>query len=204
MMLRRSSELMRRRGCSRRCASVAASSGSVSESRARATDAWWSRVHTTKSQRDMEEFGEQLAQGRRAGDVLFLRGDLGCGKTCLARGFVRAHTGQPALAVASPTYLLVNTYDEAEKLPTVYHVDLYRLEAVTEQDAAALGLAEAFERGIALVEWPERFDEESVPPERLDVRISYDEEDPEIRHVELQPFGERWTKLFAADNRAEK
>jgi len=72
---------------------------------------------------------------------------LGCGKTCLARGFVRGYTGQEEMAVTSPTYLLVNTYDEVKELATVYHVDLYRLDAVTEQDAVALGLAEAFERG---------------------------------------------------------
>lgn len=60
---------------------------------------------------------------------------------------MRAYTQQLELAVTSPTYLLVNTYDEARELPAVYHVDLYRLDAVTEQDVAALGLAEAFERG---------------------------------------------------------
>jgi tRNA A37 threonylcarbamoyladenosine biosynthesis protein TsaE len=53
--------------------------------------------------------------------------------------------------------------------------------------------------GITLVEWPERFDEQSVPAERLEVQISYDEHDAEIRHVELKPIGERWTKLFEAE-----
>ncbi|CAH0488008.1 unnamed protein product [Peronospora farinosa] len=145
----------------------------------------------------MEMLGKRLARGRQAGDVLFLRGDLGCGKTCLARGFVRAHTQQKELAVMSPTYLLVNTYDEAVDLPMVYHIDLYRLEAVTKQDVTALGLLEAFEREITLVEWPERLDKASVPAERLEVQISYDEENTEIRRIELRPIGERWTKLFA-------
>ncbi|CAI5734001.1 unnamed protein product [Peronospora destructor] len=149
----------------------------------------------------MEMLGERLARGRQAGDVLFLRGDLGCGKTCLARGFVRAHTQQKELAVTSPTYLLVNTYDEAVGLPMVYHVDLYRLDAMTEQDVTALGLIEAFEREITLVEWPERLDEASVPAERLEVQISYDEENTEIRRVELQPIGERWTKLLATSTK---
>ncbi|EGZ29670.1 hypothetical protein PHYSODRAFT_294711 [Phytophthora sojae] len=149
----------------------------------------------------MELLGQRLARDGQAGDVLFLRGDLGCGKTCLARGFVRAYTQQLELAVTSPTYLLVNTYDEARELPAVYHVDLYRLDAVTEQDVAALGLAEAFERGITLVEWPERLDVESAPEERLEVYISYDEEDAEIRHVKLDPIGERWSRLFADETR---
>ncbi|CAH0519936.1 unnamed protein product [Peronospora belbahrii] len=79
----------------------------------------------------------------------------------------------------------------------VYHVDLYRLDGMTEQDVAAVGLAEAFERGITLIEWPERLNEASVPAERLEVRISYVDGNTDIRRVELQPIGERWTKLFA-------
>ncbi|KAG7401762.1 hypothetical protein PHYBOEH_011051 [Phytophthora boehmeriae] len=171
-------------------------SGSTALGDGHATLASLPRLHTTRSQRDMELLGERLARGRRAGDVIFLHGDLGCGKTCLARGFIRAHTDKEQLVVTSPTYLLVNTYDEAADLPVVYHVDLYRLDAVTEQDAAALGLAQAFENGITLVEWPERFAAESVPKERLDVKISYDEDDPETRRVELWPNGERWQQLF--------
>ncbi|KAF4033006.1 Threonylcarbamoyl adenosine biosynthesis protein TsaE [Phytophthora infestans] len=193
----RSSAMLRGR-YTRHCASVGAAYTASNKTGSTSSDRWKFLVHTTRSQRDMEKLGEWLARDRQAGDVLFLKGDLGCGKTCLARGFVRAYTGQKDLAVTSPTYLLVNTYDKAA-LPTVYHVDLYRLDAATEQDAAALGLADAFDRGITLVEWPERFEETSVPPERLDVRISYDEEDPEIRHVKMLPVGERWTKFFNED-----
>ncbi|KAE8878501.1 hypothetical protein PF005_g15296 [Phytophthora fragariae] len=202
MLLQRGAAELRRRcdvGYTRRWLSSAASSSSSCKSSVSAADTRLSRSHTTKSARDMEQLGQRLARGRQAGDVLFLHGDLGCGKTCLARGFVRAHTQLPELAVTSPTYVLVNTYDEASELPAVYHVDLYRLDAVTEQDVAALGLAEAFEQGITLVEWPERLDAESAPTERLDVQISYDEEDAEIRHVELKPIGERWSRLFEAD-----
>lgn len=50
--------------------------------------------------------------------------------------------------------------------------------------------------GITLVEWPERLDVESAPEERLEVYISYDEEDAEIRHVKLDPIGERWSRLL--------
>ncbi|KAK1947521.1 tRNA threonylcarbamoyladenosine biosynthesis protein TsaE [Phytophthora citrophthora] len=195
-MMRNCTAMLRHGIYSRKYASVVTSRCTISKSIATATNGYLSRVHTVKSQQDMETLGEQLAKNRQPGDVLFLHGDLGCGKTCLARGFVREYTRHKELAVTSPTYLLVNTYDEAVELPPVYHVDLYRLDTVTEQDTVALGLAEAFERGITLVEWPERFDEESVPKERLNVKISYDEEDAEIRHVELQPVGEKWMKLF--------
>ncbi|KAL3674854.1 hypothetical protein V7S43_000778 [Phytophthora oleae] len=196
MALRNCGALLHHGSYARRYASIGASTCPISKNIATATDGYLSRIHTTKSQQDMEKLGERLAKDRQAGDVLFLHGDLGCGKTCLARGFVRKLTGHTQLAVTSPTYLLVNTYGEASDLPPVYHVDLYRLDIVAEQDTVALGLTEAFERGITLVEWPERFDEDSVPKQRLDVKISYDEEDTEIRHVKLQPVGERWTQLF--------
>ncbi|RLN90601.1 hypothetical protein BBJ28_00025809, partial [Nothophytophthora sp. Chile5] len=120
--------------------------------------------------------------------------------TCFARGFIRAHQQLEELPVTSPTYLLVNTYDDSPSLPPVYHVDLYRLDAVTEQDAVALGLAEAFEQGITLVEWPERFAVDSVPSERLEVRISYDEQDAEARHIHFKPFGARWATRFASES----
>lgn len=74
--------------------------------------------------------------------------DLGCGKTCFARGFVRAHLQDETLSVTSPTYLLVNSYEaEAPPKPTAFHVDLYRLDKVSEQDVTALGLSEAFANG---------------------------------------------------------
>ncbi|KAG6616924.1 YjeE family ATPase [Phytophthora cinnamomi] len=201
MLQRGAAELQRRCdvGYARRWLSVAASTTYVNKVSVSAAESRLPRSHTTTCARDMELLGQRLARGRQPGDVLFLRGDLGCGKTCLARGFVRAHTQRPTLAVTSPTYLLVNTYDEARELPPVFHVDLYRLDAVTEQDVAALGLADAFERGITLVEWPERLDAGSVPEERLDVRISYDEGDAEIRRVQFDPVGERWMRLFAAE-----
>lgn len=72
--------------------------------------------------------------------------DLGCGKTCFARGFVRELTDDAALQVTSPTYLLVNTYEQPAS-SEIYHVDLYRLDSVSKQDMAALGLAEAFSKG---------------------------------------------------------
>lgn len=48
--------------------------------------------------------------------------------------------------------------------------------------------------GISLVEWPERFAAESVPSERLDVLIEYDDADEDLRHISFHSFGERWTQ----------
>ncbi|KAI9911874.1 hypothetical protein PsorP6_009455 [Peronosclerospora sorghi] len=187
-----------RRIFTRRCMTVPNALKLAGQSVHSAADSYLSRRQTIRTEQEMEILGKRLARGRERGDILFLRGDLGTGKTCVARGFVREFTQRNDLIVTSPTYLLVNSYDDAADVSLVYHVDLYRLDAVTEQDMAALGLAEAFERGITLVEWPERLDQASVPSERLDVWLSYDDDDAQVRHVELEPIGERWKKFADA------
>ena len=93
--------------------------------------------------------GTALGRAARAGDVVTLSGDLGAGKTTLARGFLEAlgHEGE----VPSPTFAIVQPYEDLE--PPVWHVDLYRLEAPDELQE--LGL-DAAEEGVLLIEWPER------------------------------------------------
>ncbi|MFU0505885.1 tRNA (adenosine(37)-N6)-threonylcarbamoyltransferase complex ATPase subunit type 1 TsaE [Pseudaminobacter sp. NGMCC 1.201702] len=95
--------------------------------------------------------GEDLALALRQGDVLALHGDLGAGKTTLARSLIRALAADADLEVPSPTFTLVQAYDA--RIP-VHHFDLYRLSSADELDE--LGFEDALEQGIALVEWPER------------------------------------------------
>ena len=95
--------------------------------------------------------GEDLAAAARPGDVFALSGDLGAGKTTLARGFIRAMADAPDLDVPSPTFTIVQSYPA--RIP-VHHFDLYRLTDPGELDE--LGLDEAVADGIALIEWPER------------------------------------------------
>ena len=95
--------------------------------------------------------GEDVAMALRPGDVVALSGDLGAGKTTLARGLVRALAGDPGLDVPSPTFTLVQSYQA--RVP-VHHFDLYRLSAASELDE--LGLDEALAEGAVLIEWPER------------------------------------------------
>ncbi|MBZ9703860.1 MULTISPECIES: tRNA (adenosine(37)-N6)-threonylcarbamoyltransferase complex ATPase subunit type 1 TsaE [unclassified Mesorhizobium] len=95
--------------------------------------------------------GEDLALALRAGDVLALKGDLGAGKSTLARALIRALADDAGLDVPSPTFTLVQSYDT--RIP-VHHFDLYRLSSAAELDE--LGFDEALAQGAALVEWPER------------------------------------------------
>jgi tRNA threonylcarbamoyladenosine biosynthesis protein TsaE len=96
-------------------------------------------------------FGAALAAVLRPGDLVLLDGDLGAGKTALARATIRTLAGDPRLDVPSPSFALVQPYDGPGG--PILHADLYRLSSEAEIDE--LGL---FDRAdaIVLVEWPER------------------------------------------------
>lgn len=114
-----------------------------------------------------EALGARLAGAVPAGAVVYLCGDLGAGKTTLARGWLRAlgHTG----AVRSPTYTLVEPYALAEQ--PVVHLDLYRLTDPRELEF--LGVRDFVDgRTVMLVEWPER-GHGVLPPPDLTVELRY-------------------------------
>jgi len=126
-----------------------------------------------------ELLGTALARAflraRRGGAVLYLRGELGAGKTTCVRSLLRA------LGVAgpihSPTYTLVETYE----LPAFdcVHVDLYRIQGVIEVDE--LGLRDYLGDSLVLVEWPEK-GSNALPPADLDLVLHYADE---ARRAEL-------------------
>ncbi|WP_315918380.1 tRNA (adenosine(37)-N6)-threonylcarbamoyltransferase complex ATPase subunit type 1 TsaE [Mesorhizobium sp. SP-1A] len=114
--------------------------------------------------------GEDLAMALRPGDVLALQGDLGAGKSTLARALIRALTDDEKLEVPSPTFTLVQSYEA--RLP-VHHFDLYRLGDASELDE--LGFEEAVAEGAALVEWPERA-ADRFPPQAVVIELSHRDE----------------------------
>jgi len=97
----------------------------------------------------MEAFGQRIAARLAPGDVVALSGNLGTGKTTLARAILAAlgHTGE----VPSPTYTIIETYDELN--PPVVHADFYRLEHPSEVEE--LGLDDYREGAVLLAEWPD-------------------------------------------------
>ncbi len=113
-------------------------------------------------------FGERLCARLQVGESVCLSGELGAGKTTLARGAIEAWTGAPEEA-PSPTYTLVQTYQGARG--ELWHVDLYRLK--TAEEAWELGLEDAFQQAACLIEWPDRL-EGLLPRDRLDVELRPD------------------------------
>ena len=109
--------------------------------------------------------GEDIAAILAKGDTIALKGDLGAGKTTLARALIRALAADPALEVPSPTFTLVQAYEA--RVP-ILHFDLYRLGNPDELEE--LGLDEGLENGAALIEWPERA-EGLLPGNLLTVEI---------------------------------
>ena len=112
-----------------------------------------------------DALGRRLADGLKRGDALALWGDLGAGKTTLARAILRALGVTED--VPSPTFTLVQRYDTPRL--TVHHFDLYRLKREAELDE--LGWDDALADGAALVEWPERAGAR-LPPDTRHVRLT--------------------------------
>ena len=114
----------------------------------------------------MLALGARLGRALRAGDTVALTGDLGAGKTTLARGLVQSVL--PHETVPSPTYTLVQTYE----VPgfTLWHCDLYRLEHPDE--AYELGLMDAMGEDVCLLEWPDRLGA-LLPDDALKIEITF-------------------------------
>lgn len=138
-----------------------------------------------KTPEDVARLGAALARLLKPGDALLLWGELGAGKTTLARGLMRA-LADPDEEVPSPTFTLVQTYDGPD-FP-VAHFDLYRLKGPDE--VYELGFDEALDEGAAVVEWPQRLGAR-LPPDRLDIELSHVRAGgaDEGRRARLEPHG---------------
>jgi tRNA threonylcarbamoyladenosine biosynthesis protein TsaE len=111
--------------------------------------------------------GRWLAPALRAGDTVLLSGPIGTGKTHLARAVLQHRLG-PATEVPSPTFTLVQPYDDNGLM--ILHADLYRVQHPDE--VMELGLEDAMATGIALIEWAERLGSYR-PADALDLTLSH-------------------------------
>src|ERR1044072_7540552 len=119
------------------------------------------------NERATQRLAVDIAAVLKPGDLVTLSGDLGAGKTAFARALIRHLAEDPALEVPSPTFTLVQTY----VLPrfTVVHADLYRVTHAGE--LAELGVDEAAETSVVLLEWPDRAGD-ALPGDRLDISFT--------------------------------
>jgi len=123
-----------------------------------------SRIFHTESEEDTIALGEKLAAELPAKAVVLLIGNLGAGKTTLAKGIVKGLGAAQHDEVSSPTFTLIHEYS-----PSVYHIDLYRLDR--EDQVATLGLDEIFDgNAVVLIEWGERFPR-VMPADRIEIRL---------------------------------
>jgi tRNA threonylcarbamoyladenosine biosynthesis protein TsaE len=134
--------------------------------------------------------GRALGQEARAGTLIALIGELGAGKTQLAKGLAEG-LGVPTV-VNSPTFVLMNEHLGRLRL---YHVDAYRL--TDPEEAVAAGLIDDRQSdGVVVVEWADRLDG-LLPPERLDIAITADDADPSVRTLRWTAYGEAHDRLAA-------
>ena len=128
---------------------------------------------TTHSPEETAKVAQELASHLQPRDVILLKGDLGTGKSTFARALIQALCG-PHTEVPSPTFTLVQTYDTPKFV--LWHFDLYRLEHPDE--IHELGIEEAFQTGVCLIEWPERLGPQ-LPKTYVEIQLSYGNDENE-------------------------
>ena len=135
------------------------------------------RVFQTNSEEETVALGRKLSADFRSPCVVLLIGNLGAGKTTLAKGIVEGLGAASRDEVSSPTFPLIHQYSKG-----VYHIDLYRLE--TEREVATLGLDELFEENaVLLIEWGERF-RHLLPKRRAEISL--------LAHADSRTIGLEW------------
>lgn len=146
-------------------------------------------TRTLSSPQETADLATQIAAALGPGDCLLLEGPIGAGKTHFARHLIQSLLNFPE-DVPSPTFTLVQTYD----VPTgeLWHADLYRLTSLDEIEE--LGLIEAFDTAICLIEWPDRL-AELTPPHALHLRFDLCPIDEDRRSLTVTWTDAKWHTL---------
>lgn len=143
---------------------------------------------TLSSPEATADLAARLGARLRPGDTLLLVGPIGAGKTHFCRSLIQSLLDEPE-DVPSPTFTLVQTYEAG--IGEIWHADLYRLSGPGE--IVELGLAEAFETAVCLVEWPDRLGPDA-PANALHVTLHPDPDAEDLRRITLAWTDPKWAE----------
>ena len=143
------------------------------------------RSHILASAEDTAHLAQRLAMHLEPGDTILLSGPVGAGKTHFARALIQSILSEPE-DVPSPTFTLIQTYET--RRGTLWHADLYRVTST--QELEELGLSEAFETAICVVEWPDRLGD-MKPRAALDIALATDQAE-DTRHLVAEWDTQHW------------
>jgi len=133
-----------------------------------------------KNEAETIEFAKEFSSSLKPGDVLAISGELGAGKSVLARAMMRS-LGVMDSALPSPTYTIIQEYEA--RSCQVAHMDWYRLEG--DDELEAIGVREYFQKPwICLIEWPERAPE-LLGEGTIRLRLQCVADDPEVRLLDI-------------------
>ena len=141
------------------------------------------------SQDDTTKLAKRIAPCLGAGDVILLEGPIGAGKSFFARALILSLLAKPE-DIPSPTFTLVQTY-ETDAFD-IWHCDLYRL--TTPYEVQEIGLEDAFDTALCLVEWPDRL-ADITPPDALKISLALGDA-PQHRNATVSAVSPRWHELL--------
>ena len=140
-----------------------------------------------KSLKDTQNFSKNISKIIGAGDIIFLYGEIGAGKTTFVRFFINYLENKNGIKnsdVLSPTFNIVYDYDVGDI--KILHYDLYRLK--NYKDISQLGMFESSKNNIKIIEWPELI--KPKPENRIDILLKYSKSE-DARKAEIIGFG-KW------------
>jgi tRNA threonylcarbamoyladenosine biosynthesis protein TsaE len=153
----------------------------------------------TAGPEETRALGEFIGARLAPGDVVVLDGELGLGKTCIAKGIARGVGGHDPAAVTSPAFTLVDEHVSGDA-PTLYHMDFYRLEQLAPTDEQMLGEYLRDERAVSVIEWGARF-ADRLAPDHLQIHLEHEGSAPsDARRITVEPRGDadRFAVLISA------